>query len=326
MVGCKQLSFSYCELSGATQSSPLAQIERIVACPSSFLAFLPDVWLHRFSPRSRIWRGRLGGVSARGTARAALAPPPMSAGAPPEVVLYSTTTPALAKVKADIARLRRILDNKRVQYEEVGGKRVEGERGAQPWARRAALRARVLPALQVDLASTPARRADMLAGSDGLKTIPQLHVNGRVRAAALGARTRACVPACQPARHAGSVPLRALSAGLGAPTLAATARCRPTPHAVHWRRRHGPGTRGLCRARLFPERRGVCCGRGCSGRGGCSTGCSGRGGCSRGGGCSKGGSGRGGGGPRGCGRGGCGRGGSGRGCCSRGCSSRGGGG
>lgn len=38
---------------------------------------------------------------------------------PPQVVLYSTTTPALAKVKADIARIKRILDNKRVAYEEV---------------------------------------------------------------------------------------------------------------------------------------------------------------------------------------------------------------
>lgn len=69
---------------------------------------------------------------------------------PPPVVLYSTTTPALAKVKADIARIKRILDNKRVSYEEV------------------------------DLASTPGRRAEMLAGSDDLKTIPQLHVNGRL--------------------------------------------------------------------------------------------------------------------------------------------------
>jgi hypothetical protein len=37
----------------------------------------------------------------------------------PNVVLYSTTTPALAKVKADIARMKRILDNKRIAYEEV---------------------------------------------------------------------------------------------------------------------------------------------------------------------------------------------------------------
>lgn len=40
---------------------------------------------------------------------------------PPNVVLYSTTTPATSKVKADIARVKRILDNKRVSYEEVGG-------------------------------------------------------------------------------------------------------------------------------------------------------------------------------------------------------------
>jgi glutaredoxin len=71
------------------------------------------------------------------------------------VVLYSTTTPAFAKTKADIARLKRILDNKRVAYEEV------------------------------DLASSgPERRARMLAGSGGCTTLPQLHVNGRVRGAA----------------------------------------------------------------------------------------------------------------------------------------------
>ncbi|KAI8472429.1 MAG: hypothetical protein J3K34DRAFT_467398 [Monoraphidium minutum] len=69
--------------------------------------------------------------------------------AAPVVVLYSTTTPALAKVKADIARMKRILDNKRIHYEEV------------------------------DLASYPERRKDMLAGSDDCKVLPQLHVNGR---------------------------------------------------------------------------------------------------------------------------------------------------
>lgn len=36
----------------------------------------------------------------------------------------------------------------------------------------------VLP--QVDLSWTPERREDMLAGSDNLRVIPQLHVNGRV--------------------------------------------------------------------------------------------------------------------------------------------------
>jgi hypothetical protein len=37
----------------------------------------------------------------------------------PSVVLYSTSVPTLPKVRSDIATIKRILDAKRVQYEEV---------------------------------------------------------------------------------------------------------------------------------------------------------------------------------------------------------------
>lgn len=36
------------------------------------------------------------------------------------VVLYSTSVPTLPKVRADIATIKRILEAKRVEYEEVG--------------------------------------------------------------------------------------------------------------------------------------------------------------------------------------------------------------
>ncbi len=139
----------------------------------------------------------------------------------PVVVLYSTTTPALAKVKADIARIKRILDNKRVAYEEVRcgpnpvvdsrrrfdaspavssprtpprQRTADGEQHAQPSQ---SLQTPRSTFCQVDLASAPGRRAEMLKGSDDVKIIPQLHVNGRVRAACMrlgcaSARMHAC--------------------------------------------------------------------------------------------------------------------------------------
>lgn len=68
---------------------------------------------------------------------------------PATVVLYSTSVPAFPKVRADIATIKRILDAKRVAYEEV------------------------------DLSMYPERREAMLAGSDNQRIIPQLHVNGQ---------------------------------------------------------------------------------------------------------------------------------------------------
>ncbi|KAL4422326.1 hypothetical protein ABPG75_008523 [Micractinium tetrahymenae] len=65
------------------------------------------------------------------------------------VVLFSTSCAPTAKGKSDINRIKCLLDAKRVQYDEI------------------------------DLAMEPQRREAMLAGSDGLRSIPQLHVNGR---------------------------------------------------------------------------------------------------------------------------------------------------
>lgn len=38
----------------------------------------------------------------------------------PRVVLYATSVPTLQKVRADIATIKRILEGKKVAYEEVG--------------------------------------------------------------------------------------------------------------------------------------------------------------------------------------------------------------
>lgn len=65
------------------------------------------------------------------------------------VVLYSTSVPTLPKVRADIATIKRILEAKRVEYEEI------------------------------DLSTQPGKRGDMLAGSDHNTRLPQLHVNGQ---------------------------------------------------------------------------------------------------------------------------------------------------
>jgi len=149
-------------------------------------------------------------LGAAKRAAAALRAAPMQSSAP-VVVLYSTTTPALAKVKADIARIKRILDNKRVAYEEVRACRglrwlrmgvatqqhvvlfptpchalAPPRAACMALPQRAACTGRATYSAQVDLASAPGRRAEMLAGSDDLKTIPQLHVNGRVSVSAGG--------------------------------------------------------------------------------------------------------------------------------------------
>eukprot|EP00891_Asterochloris_glomerata_P008694 jgi/Astpho2/8694/Aster-x0818 len=67
----------------------------------------------------------------------------------PRIVLFSTSSAHTLKIKADISRLKHILDVKKIQYEEV------------------------------DLAMDPLRREEMVAGSDGSRMLPQLHVNGK---------------------------------------------------------------------------------------------------------------------------------------------------
>ncbi len=74
-------------------------------------------------------------------------------GACAHVVLYSTSAAYTAKIKKDIERIRRLLLIKGVHYEEV------------------------------DLAEPgqEQHREQMLKGSDGVTSLPQLHVNGKVR-------------------------------------------------------------------------------------------------------------------------------------------------
>lgn len=112
-----------------------------------------------------------------------------------KVVLYSTSVPTLPKVRAGIATIKRILDAKKVEYEEVSA-------GLPCWCISPdppALQPFVYPlwyllghlprtqqrlgdccaGLQVDLTMNPEKREEMLAASE-IRTIPQLHVNGQV--------------------------------------------------------------------------------------------------------------------------------------------------
>ncbi len=54
------------------------------------------------------------------------------------------------QVKTDIQRIKRILDGKRVEYEEV------------------------------DLSARPQRKEEMMAASNQVRTLPQLHIDGKV--------------------------------------------------------------------------------------------------------------------------------------------------
>merc|ERR1712060_829934 len=72
---------------------------------------------------------------------------------PPKVIFYWSSTPSNLKCRTEIDRIRTLLQAKQVSAEEV------------------------------DLAETPERREEMLAGSEGAKHIPQLHVNGKSVAA-----------------------------------------------------------------------------------------------------------------------------------------------
>ena len=65
------------------------------------------------------------------------------------VVLYATSIATTLKVRSDISRLRQLLESLQVAHEEV------------------------------DLTLTPERRTEMLAASDGVTALPQLHVNGK---------------------------------------------------------------------------------------------------------------------------------------------------
>lgn len=68
----------------------------------------------------------------------------------PTVVVYTTSTPTTLLTKTSIRRLFQLLDVLGVAYTAV------------------------------DLAETPSKKFQMLEASDGNKTIPQLHVDGKL--------------------------------------------------------------------------------------------------------------------------------------------------
>lgn len=66
-----------------------------------------------------------------------------------KVVLYSTSCASTLKMKTDISRVKQLLQIKKVDYEEI------------------------------DLAVEPRRRSEMLLASDGVSSLPQLHLNNK---------------------------------------------------------------------------------------------------------------------------------------------------
>lgn len=68
----------------------------------------------------------------------------------PNIVLYSTSVPVTIKLKHDILKIKRLLDGRKCQYEEV------------------------------DVAVDVDRRNEMAADEDGQKSLPQLHIDGKV--------------------------------------------------------------------------------------------------------------------------------------------------
>lgn len=66
-----------------------------------------------------------------------------------KVVLYSTSCASTLKMKTDISRVKQLLHIKKVEYEEI------------------------------DLATEPQRRLEMVAASDGVSSLPQLHLNNK---------------------------------------------------------------------------------------------------------------------------------------------------
>lgn len=124
------------------------------------------------------------------------------------VVLYSTSVPTLPKVRADIATIKRILEAKKVDYEEVSScgrvsrthpgtqmhrllraldRQKECKKGAvghvvgsQTYYTHPTVWFGSPCMLQIDLSANPSKREAMLAGSDNNTKLPQLHVNGQV--------------------------------------------------------------------------------------------------------------------------------------------------
>ena len=87
-----------------------------------------------------------------------------------------TSTPTTLKLKHDIKRIQELLAAKQIPYEEVSVFRTV------TMCILALTPAPKHPILlsQVDLAVEPTRRSDMMLNSDGLRSLPQLHVNDKV--------------------------------------------------------------------------------------------------------------------------------------------------
>lgn len=96
------------------------------------------------------------------------------------VVLYVTSVTASAKVRADTERVRHILSTKRIPFVEVGLPHSICNRMLT--CHRAVLETAVPSLLQVDVSLRTEEREHMVQAS-GVKTLPQLHVGGRVSGA-----------------------------------------------------------------------------------------------------------------------------------------------
>ena len=74
-------------------------------------------------------------------------------------------------MKTDISRVKQLLQIKKVDYDEV-------KRATALWSTYVSSHLRPQP-VQVDLALEPRRRSEMLAASDGVSSLPQLHLNNK---------------------------------------------------------------------------------------------------------------------------------------------------
>jgi len=74
----------------------------------------------------------------------------------PQTVLYTTSVPVTMKLKHEILRVKRLLDSRKIEYEEV------------------------------DIAVESERRQELVADDNGAKTLPQLHIDGKVLSLKLG--------------------------------------------------------------------------------------------------------------------------------------------
>ena len=90
-----------------------------------------------------------------------------------KVVLYSTSCASTLKMKTDISRVKQLLQIKKVDYEEVC------KRPHTKLKLRHCLHVIALMAPQIDLATDPQRRSEMVSASNGVSSLPQLHLNNK---------------------------------------------------------------------------------------------------------------------------------------------------